>query len=156
MPKLDLRQDENKSESGNETDGSGTARLVDDPMANDAFDSNEVMDRRTELIETDSFGPVHARCLGDPDNPLLLYIHGSKVRATSEQPHTLGGVRGCRWVADAARSDGGLDDGSLFGEVRGLLVKRSSEKRWWIRLWPCLVWTMAYLGTARWRDGGGH
>jgi hypothetical protein len=47
-----------------------------DPMENDVFDSDEAQNRRCEAIETTSFGSVYARCLGDPADPLILYIHG--------------------------------------------------------------------------------
>ena len=45
-------------------------------MENDEFDSDGVANRRTELIETQDFGAVHARCMGDPMDPLILYLHG--------------------------------------------------------------------------------
>lgn len=34
------------------------------------------LNRRTEYVETFSFGPIHARCMGEPHLPLILYIHG--------------------------------------------------------------------------------
>ena len=44
-------------------------------MEGDDFDSNELLNRRTEVIETQSFESIHARCCGDPEQPLILYLH---------------------------------------------------------------------------------
>ena len=64
-------------------------------MEGDEFDSNEMMNRRTEFIETQSFDNVHCRCAGDPESPLLLYLHGPPLTddgaASSEPPDIKGG-----------------------------------------------------------------
>jgi len=88
MPKLGAEPHKSDSDSGYDTDG---AAAHDDPMAHDSFDVDESMDRRTEMIETVSFGDVFARCVGDPGNPLLLYVHGSGKgkRASSKMWNSL-------------------------------------------------------------------
>lgn len=55
-----------------------TWHLRYDPMEDDEFDSDETLNRRTEFIETASFEPLHCRCVGEPDMPLLLYIHSPR------------------------------------------------------------------------------
>ena len=66
-----------------------------DPMEGDEFDSNEQMNRRTEFIETQSFDNIHCRCAGDPESPLLLYLHGPPMveegAGPSEAPDIKGG-----------------------------------------------------------------
>ena len=59
-----------------------------DPMAGDVFDSDDALNRRTERIETVSFGSIYARCAGDPSEPLILYLHGttsSKSRGSTSR-----------------------------------------------------------------------
>mmetsp|Transcript_45883 Transcript_45883/g.109262 ORF Transcript_45883/g.109262 Transcript_45883/m.109262 type:complete len:1009 (-) Transcript_45883:195-3221(-) len=48
-----------------------------DPMANDMEDPDGAVNRRCIWIETSSYGDVFARCIGDPANPLIFYVHGS-------------------------------------------------------------------------------
>jgi predicted esterase len=50
---------------------------VEDPMANDAEDAVEELNRRTIWIEVPGFGDVFARCVGPTSGPLVLYVHGS-------------------------------------------------------------------------------
>eukprot|EP00929_Paragymnodinium_shiwhaense_P120954 TRINITY_DN9303_c0_g1_i1.p1 TRINITY_DN9303_c0_g1~~TRINITY_DN9303_c0_g1_i1.p1 ORF type:complete len:1211 (+),score=127.57 TRINITY_DN9303_c0_g1_i1:324-3635(+) len=54
-----------------------------DPMAGDVEDSDAELNRRAIWIETRGFGDVFARCLGDPEDPLILYIHGSGPKNSS-------------------------------------------------------------------------
>ena len=39
--------------------------LIEDPMAGDEFDQDESLNRRTEVVETDTYGSVHARVTGE-------------------------------------------------------------------------------------------
>jgi len=48
-----------------------------DPMVTDVEDDDPALNRRCIWIETADFGDVFARCVGDPNDPLILYIHGS-------------------------------------------------------------------------------
>ncbi|CAJ1366021.1 unnamed protein product [Effrenium voratum] len=48
-----------------------------DPMLADVEDDDAALNRRCIWIETADFGDVFARCLGDPKDPLILYVHGS-------------------------------------------------------------------------------
>eukprot|EP00438_Fugacium_kawagutii_P022776 Skav228481 [mRNA] locus=scaffold1092:61890:85306:- [translate_table: standard] len=48
-----------------------------DPMITDVEDDDQALNRRCIWIETADFGDVFARCVGDPKDPLILYIHGS-------------------------------------------------------------------------------
>eukprot|EP00927_Polykrikos_kofoidii_P017135 TRINITY_DN17776_c1_g1_i1.p1 TRINITY_DN17776_c1_g1~~TRINITY_DN17776_c1_g1_i1.p1 ORF type:complete len:1160 (-),score=176.85 TRINITY_DN17776_c1_g1_i1:286-3390(-) len=57
--------------------------LVDDPMADDCEDEDAALNRRTIWIETRCFGDVFARCVGDPSDPLILWVHGSGPRNSS-------------------------------------------------------------------------
>ncbi|KAL1515736.1 hypothetical protein AB1Y20_002352 [Prymnesium parvum] len=59
-----------------------------DPMENDEFDPNEALNRRTEFIETASFESLHCRCSGDPEHPLLLYLHTPRLPDPTEPPPT--------------------------------------------------------------------
>ena len=40
-----------------------------------------LQNRRTEHIETQSFGSIYSRCAGDPAEPLVLYLHGSTPKS---------------------------------------------------------------------------
>eukprot|EP00966_Prymnesium_polylepis_P137621 3180393-Prymnesium_polylepis.1 len=40
----------------------GTAEDFHDPMADDVFDTDEIQNRRVEMISTSTFGSVFARC----------------------------------------------------------------------------------------------
>ena len=60
---------------GNGEESPCGAQTTYDPLDNDEFDPNEALNRRTEVIETESFGSVHARIVGDPFYPLILYLH---------------------------------------------------------------------------------
>ena len=48
-----------------------------DPMLADVEDEDSSLNRRCIWIETAEFGDVFARCVGDPKDPLILYVHGS-------------------------------------------------------------------------------
>ncbi|CAK9018797.1 unnamed protein product [Durusdinium trenchii] len=48
-----------------------------DPMLMDVEDEDPTLNRRCLWIETPDFGDVFARCVGDPKDPLILYVHGS-------------------------------------------------------------------------------
>ena len=52
-------------------------------MEGDEFDDDDELMRRTELIETQSHGTLHARMVGDGEDPLILYLHSSKDRCSS-------------------------------------------------------------------------
>ena len=54
-----------------------------DPMLNDEYDDNDDLMRRTEHIETRDHGTLHARCVGDAEAPLLLYLHGHNEGSSS-------------------------------------------------------------------------
>ena len=69
----DTRTFEEKSE---DTKGVGE----NDPMEGDEFDHDDDLMRRTEYIETQAHGLLHARMIGDAEQPLILYLHSSKVR----------------------------------------------------------------------------
>eukprot|EP01059_Diplonema_ambulator_P019726 TRINITY_DN33370_c0_g1_i1.p1 TRINITY_DN33370_c0_g1~~TRINITY_DN33370_c0_g1_i1.p1 ORF type:complete len:987 (+),score=103.96 TRINITY_DN33370_c0_g1_i1:76-2961(+) len=47
------------------------------PMDNDIQDPDEALDRRCLWIDTAGFGSIYARCVGDVEDPLILFIHGS-------------------------------------------------------------------------------
>ncbi|KAK3236045.1 hypothetical protein CYMTET_53795 [Cymbomonas tetramitiformis] len=51
--------------------------LDDDPMAGDVHDHDPQLQRRAMWIEPPGYNDVYARCVGDPADPLLLYVHGS-------------------------------------------------------------------------------
>eukprot|EP00746_Dinoflagellata_sp_MGD_P010397 gnl/MRDRNA2_/MRDRNA2_121442_c0_seq1.p1 gnl/MRDRNA2_/MRDRNA2_121442_c0~~gnl/MRDRNA2_/MRDRNA2_121442_c0_seq1.p1 ORF type:complete len:1077 (-),score=162.84 gnl/MRDRNA2_/MRDRNA2_121442_c0_seq1:201-3431(-) len=53
-----------------------------DPMIGDFDDEDSELQRRAIWIET-SFGDVFARCVGDPADPLILYVHGSGPKNSS-------------------------------------------------------------------------
>lgn len=48
-----------------------------DPMLADIEDEDSSLNRRCIWVETADFGDVFARCVGDPKDPLILYVHGS-------------------------------------------------------------------------------
>mgnify|MGYP002631608476 CR=1 FL=1 len=73
--------------------------LLGDPMADDEYDDDDELCRRTEFIETRDHGAIHARCLGDSEAPLILYLHGGEEGASSKD--LAGMVQG---VAEAMRS----------------------------------------------------
>lgn len=50
--------------------------LDNNPMIGDVDDEDALLNRRAIWIETD-FGDIFARCVGDPADPLILYVHGS-------------------------------------------------------------------------------
>eukprot|EP00966_Prymnesium_polylepis_P019689 453999-Prymnesium_polylepis.1 len=52
-------------------------------MEGDEFDTDDEFMRRTEFIETQTHGALHARMVGDGEDPLILYLHSSKERASS-------------------------------------------------------------------------
>ncbi|CAE7223635.1 kif4 [Symbiodinium sp. CCMP2592] len=54
-----------------------TTELETDPMLADVEDDDISLNRRCIWIETADFGDVFARCVGDPTDPLILYVHGS-------------------------------------------------------------------------------
>ena len=54
-----------------------TTELETDPMLTDVEDDDISLNRRCIWIETADFGDVFARCVGDPTDPLILYVHGS-------------------------------------------------------------------------------
>lgn len=54
-----------------------TASVEDDPMFDDYDDEDASLNRRAIWIETRGFGDVFARCIGDPSDPLILWVHGS-------------------------------------------------------------------------------
>eukprot|EP00397_Hematodinium_sp_SG-2012_P004277 GEMP01004288.1.p1 GENE.GEMP01004288.1~~GEMP01004288.1.p1 ORF type:complete len:1118 (+),score=289.91 GEMP01004288.1:86-3439(+) len=54
-----------------------------DPMVGDFDDEDTKAHRRTLWIETAQFGDVFARCMGDPRDPLILYVHGSGPQNSS-------------------------------------------------------------------------
>jgi hypothetical protein len=54
-------------------------------MINDENDEDEVLNRRSEVIETRS-GHVFARACGDAAMPLILYLHGAKADARPSTP----------------------------------------------------------------------
>ncbi len=49
------------------------------------MDSSATLNRRAIWIETSAHGDVFARCVGDVNDPLLLYVHGSGPRNSSLQ-----------------------------------------------------------------------
>lgn len=51
--------------------------LEDDPMAGDVHDDDPQLQRRTMWMEPPGYNDVYARCVGDPADPVLLYVHGS-------------------------------------------------------------------------------
>jgi hypothetical protein len=51
----------------------------------DSPDYDSLLDRRTILISTQSFGEIYARCAGHPAHPLILYVHGSGPTNSSLQ-----------------------------------------------------------------------
>mmetsp|Transcript_3695 Transcript_3695/g.9396 ORF Transcript_3695/g.9396 Transcript_3695/m.9396 type:complete len:1002 (+) Transcript_3695:77-3082(+) len=60
-----------------------TEQKEDDPMLGDVEDSDIDSNRRCIWIETSSYGDVFARCVGDPEHPLILYVHGSGPQNSS-------------------------------------------------------------------------
>ena len=71
---------------------------------------SESLNRRTEYIETMSFGSVHARCVGEVDAPLILYVHGRADDPTKNKKAGTQGQRGanrvCGWFRLPARAGG--------------------------------------------------
>jgi len=57
--------------------------LDTDPMIGDSEDADSVLNRRAIWIETREFGDVFARCVGDPADPLILWVHGSGPQNSS-------------------------------------------------------------------------
>eukprot|EP00928_Gymnodinium_smaydae_P029107 TRINITY_DN22014_c0_g1_i1.p1 TRINITY_DN22014_c0_g1~~TRINITY_DN22014_c0_g1_i1.p1 ORF type:complete len:1108 (+),score=144.32 TRINITY_DN22014_c0_g1_i1:47-3370(+) len=57
--------------------------LDNDPMRNDHEDEDATLNRRAIWIETREFGDVFARCVGDPSDPLILWVHGSGPKNSS-------------------------------------------------------------------------
>ena len=55
--------------------------LNDDPLRDDCFDDDEDMNCRVETIQTANHGDIHARVAGDPNEPLVLYLHGAGAGA---------------------------------------------------------------------------
>jgi len=51
--------------------------IDNNPMIGDFDDEDALLNRRAIWIETQEFGDVFARCVGDPADPLILYVHGS-------------------------------------------------------------------------------
>eukprot|EP00759_Apiculatamorpha_spiralis_P029206 PhF_6_TR31482/c0_g1_i1/m.46283/K10395/KIF4_21_27; kinesin family member 4/21/27 len=47
------------------------------PLDNDIADVDAALDRRTLWLDTSGFGDVYCRCVGNENDPLLLYVHGS-------------------------------------------------------------------------------
>ena len=46
-------------------------------------DEDAILNRRCVWIQAPGFGDIFARCLGDPADPLVLYVHGSGPRNSS-------------------------------------------------------------------------
>ena len=46
-------------------------------MDGDVEDPEEYLGRRCEWVDTAHHGPVFARCVGNPTDPLILFVHGS-------------------------------------------------------------------------------
>ena len=47
------------------------------PLDDDFADPEDFFDRRCLWINTNSYGDVYCRAVGDPANPLILFVHGS-------------------------------------------------------------------------------
>ena len=56
-----------------------------DPLLGDVCDSNLLLQRRCEWIQTATYGDVFARVAGDVTHPLLLMVHGSGPSNSSLQ-----------------------------------------------------------------------
>ena len=54
-----------------------------DPMEGDEFDNDDDLMRRTEMIETQTHGTLHARMVGDAEEPVILYLHTPKEGSSS-------------------------------------------------------------------------
>ena len=55
---------------------SSTLHVPVDPMDGDIEDPDGSLDRRAVFLQT-GYSSVFARCVGDPNDPLILYVHGS-------------------------------------------------------------------------------
>ena len=53
-----------------------------DPLAGDVEDESQLQ-RRAVWLETAAFGDVFARVVGQPSDPLILYVHGSGTASNS-------------------------------------------------------------------------
>ena len=78
------------SDASEEEEAGWFAKSAYDPMEFDSFDTDESLNRRTELVETVNFGAVHCRCVGDPMDPLILYLHGRAGPGSGESPEERG------------------------------------------------------------------
>ena len=54
-----------------------------DPMEGDVFDPDESLNRRIEIVETKDHGSVFVRVMGDPTDPLILYLHGNHSKSNT-------------------------------------------------------------------------
>ena len=63
--------------------------LEHDPMHGDWEDEDTVLNRQAVWIETRGFGDVFARCVGDPSDPLILWVHGSGPKNSSMQVYVV-------------------------------------------------------------------
>lgn len=52
-------------------------------MEGDTFDQDELLNRRIEVIETKDHGSIFARIMGDPAEPLILYLHGNGAKSNT-------------------------------------------------------------------------
>lgn len=85
--------------------------LDTDPMIGDIDDEDSELQRRALWLET-PYGDVFARCVGDPSDPLILYVHGSGPRNSSMCWNEL-----ALDVARLAKAKGGMNAPESFFHV---------------------------------------
>ena len=62
--------------AGDGEDGEG-GELEEMLEFEDNLDDDLELNRRVEVIETHRYGKLYARCVGEPSDPLVLYLHGA-------------------------------------------------------------------------------
>ena len=59
-------------------DGGGESGELEEMLEfEDNLDDDLLLNRRVEVIETHRYGKLYARCVGEPSDPLVLYLHGA-------------------------------------------------------------------------------
>ena len=76
------------------------------PMDGDIVDMDECLNRRCYWVET-AFGDIYCRCVGDPLDDLILFVHGSGPTNSTWWNHLA--VRAWRWTAPATAAPAATD-----------------------------------------------
>jgi len=105
-----------------------------DPMEGDEYDADDDLMRRTEHVETRDHGTLHARCLGDAEAPLILYLHAHNKGSSSVDLNgmSLGCAEAFKLVRKAARATerktgAEAESGPIKSRSSGQLQPRSTR-----------------------------